>query len=323
VSARQVTLLAALAAVWGSSYLLIKYALDGFSPAEVVCIRTGVAAAVLWAVLRGQGEPAAKTWNDVKTRPWLALGFGAVGIAAPFLLISYGELEVPSGLTAILIAPAPLLVALLAPLIDHDERIQGSQGIGLVVGIVGVALVVGIEFVDSWIELIAAIGIIGAALCYAIAGFIVKGNYKGLPAIGTSAISCSIAAVLTLPVALATAKGHHADAGAIAAAICLGIVQTALALAILYHLIGEIGAGRANLVNYLIPGVALAYGAIFRDEEITAAAIVGLALILVGVGLASRKSRDPASDAPPEALTMEEACPPDRGISPEAPARRA
>jgi len=289
VNARQATLLAVLAAVWGSSYLLIKYALDGFSPAEVVCIRTAVAGVVLWVVLRAQGEPAAKTWNDMKARPWLALLFGAIGIAVPFLLISYGELEVPSGLTAILIAPAPLLVALLAPLIDHDERIQGSQGIGLVVGIVGVALVVGIEFVDSWVELIAAIGIIGAALCYAIAGFIVKGNYSALPAIGTSAISCTVAAILTLPFALATAKGQSAEAGAIAAAVCLGVVQTALALAILYRLIGEIGPGRANLVNYLIPGVALAYGAIFRDEEITVAAIAGLALILVGVGLASRK----------------------------------
>jgi drug/metabolite transporter (DMT)-like permease len=323
VNARQATLLAVLAAVWGSSYLLIKYALDGFSPAEVVCIRTAVAAVVLWAVLRGQGEPAAKTWNDMKARPWLGLLFGAVGIAAPFLLISYGELEVPSGLTAILIAPAPLLVALLAPLIDHDERIQGSQGIGLVVGIVGVALVVGIEFVDSWVELIAAIGIIGAALCYALAGFIVKGKYTGLPAIGTSAISCSVAAILTLPIAVATAKGHHADAGAIAAAICLGIVQTALALAILYHLIGEIGAGRANLVNYLIPGVALAYGAIFLDEEITAAAIAGLALILVGVSLASRKRADPARDAPPDALAIEEACPPEREVATETIPRRA
>jgi drug/metabolite transporter (DMT)-like permease len=289
MTARQSLLLAALAAVWGSSYLLIKYALDGFSPAEVVCIRTGVAGVVLWAILAAQGEPARRTWSDVRTRPWLALLFGALGIAAPFLLISYGELEVPSGLTAILIAPAPLFVAMLAPLLDRSESIGGRQGLGLIVGIVGVALVVGVEFVDTWLELLAALGVIGAALCYALAGFIVKGNYGGLPAIGTSAISCTVAALVTLPVALATAGGHHAGAGAIAASVCLGVVQTALALAILYHLIGEIGPGRANLVNYLIPGVALFYGAVFRDEAVTVAAIAGLGLILVGVGLASRK----------------------------------
>jgi drug/metabolite transporter (DMT)-like permease len=87
--------------------------------------------------------------------------------------------------------------------------------------------------------------------------------------------------------------------------VCLGVVQTALALAILYHLIGQIGPGRANLVNYLIPGVALAYGAAFRDEPVTAAAIAGLALILVGVGLASRRrvaapvpTGDVVTDAP-------------------------
>jgi drug/metabolite transporter (DMT)-like permease len=292
---RQASLLGALAAVWGSSYLLIKYALDGFSPEQVVCIRTAVAAVVLWGILRAQGEAARRTWAHVRAHPRRALLFGAVGIAAPFSLISLGELEVPSGLTAVLISPAPLFVALLAPALDRSERIGGRQGIGLVAGLVGVALVVGVEFVDSPIQLLAALGVIGAALCYALAGYIVKRGYGGLPAIGTTAISCSVAALLTLPFAFAGVFGREApDAGATAAAIALGVVHTALALAILYYLIGEIGPGRANLVNYLIPGVALLYGAVFRDEAVTVAALAGLVLILAGVALASgRRAGDP------------------------------
>jgi drug/metabolite transporter (DMT)-like permease len=288
VTARQALLVGVLAAVWGSSYLLIKIAVDGFSPAELVLVRAVVAAAVLWAMLAWQGDAVARrTLADMRRRPRWALAFGLVGVAAPFVLISYGELEVPSGLTAVLIAPAPIFVALLAPLIDHSERISRRQAVGLGAGLAGVALVVGVDLVDTWLELFGAVAIIAAALCYALAGYVVKRRYAGMPATATSAISCSVAAVLTAPLALATASGHSPDAGETVAAVVLGVVHTALALAILYHLIGEIGPGRANLVNYLIPAVALGYGALLLGERITVAALAGLVAVLVGVALAS------------------------------------
>lgn len=297
---RHASLLAALAAIWGSSYLLIKYALEGFSPGEVVFIRATVAALVLWALLARQGDRAGDVRDDLRRRPGWALAFGAVGIAAPFLLISYGELEVPSGLTAVLIAPAPIFVAMLAPLLDDDERISSRQAAGLVVGLIGVGLVVGVDFVHSWIELLAALAVVGAASAYALAGYVVKRVYTGVPAIATSAISCSVGAALTLPVAAATAAGQVPGAGALAAALTLGVVHTALAIAILYHLIGQVGPGRANLVNYLIPGIALLYGAALRDEAVSPAALAGLALVLIGVGLASRRaSASPGREAVP------------------------
>ena len=197
-----------------------------------------------------------------------------------------------------LIAPAPIFVAMLAPLLDDAERIAGRQALGLVVGLVGVGLVVGVDFVHTWIELLAALAVVGAALCYALAGYVVKRVYRGSPAIATSAISCSVGAALTLPVAAVTASGHVPSAGAIAACLTLGVVHTALALAILYYLIGQVGPGRANLVNYLIPGIALLYGALLRDEAITLAALAGLVLVLVGVGLASRRPVAHDDEAP-------------------------
>jgi len=71
--------------------------------------------------------------------------------------------------------------------------------------------------------------------------------------------------------------------------VALGAVGTALAFVIFYKLIAEVGAGRASLVSYLAPGVALFYGAVFLDEAITAAAVAGLVLILGGVALASSR----------------------------------
>ena len=104
---------------------------------------------------------------------------------------------------------------------------------------------------------------------------------------------------MTLPVALATTPGHTPDLGSTAALVVLGVLGTALAFVIYYELIAGIGAARAALVSYLAPGIALFYGAIFLDEAITVAAVVGLVLILGGVAIASRPKRVAAPVAAP------------------------
>ena len=104
MSPRQAGLLGLLAAVWGASYLLIKYALEGFTAPTIVFGRTLLGVLVLLAVIRAQSGPAWAALSDVRRRPLVALGLGAVAIAAPFTLITVGELHVPSGLTAVLIA---------------------------------------------------------------------------------------------------------------------------------------------------------------------------------------------------------------------------
>ena len=113
------------------------------------------------------------------------------------------ELEVPSGLTAVLIASAPLWVAIFAPAIDHSETVQ-RQAVGLFVGIAGVALLVGVESISTCGEFLGALGILGAAGCYALSSFMVKGAYRGMPAT-TSCISVGTGALLTAPW-----RGHRA-----------------------------------------------------------------------------------------------------------------
>jgi drug/metabolite transporter (DMT)-like permease len=298
VSARHAGLLGLLAAIWGGSYLLIKYALEGFSPAMVVFGRTLLGAGVLYAVIRAQGGQARAALGDVRRRPWVALLLGALAIATPFLLISFGELEVPSGLTAVLIAPAPLFVAIFAPLLDPTERIGRRQAVGLVVGMAGVALLVGVETVDRFVEFLGALGILAASASYALSSFMVKGAYRGMPALTTSCISVGTGALLSAPAALATAPGHTPDLRSSLALVALGVAGTAAAFVIFYRLIAEIGAGRASLVSYLIPPLSLMYGATLLDESITGASLGGLALILVGVALASGARARPAEGIP-------------------------
>jgi drug/metabolite transporter (DMT)-like permease len=288
MTARQAGLLAALAAIWGGSYLLIKYALEGFSAPMIVWGRTALAALVLLIALRGSARGALA---DMRRRPQWAVVLGTVSVVAPFLLITFGEHEVPSGLTAVLISPAALFVALFAPFIDPSERIDRRQAVGMFAGLAGVALVVGVESISTLGQFLGALAMVGAAAFYALGGFVVKRRYGRLTSMQTSFVSLSVASIVTLPIAAATAPSEAPGLGAVAAVVALGVVGTAIAFVIFYKLIAEVGAGRASLVSYLAPGVALFYGAIFLDEAITVAAVVGLTLILGGVALASRPRR--------------------------------
>src|SRR5918992_2648234 len=285
---RQIGLLGSLAAIWGGSYLLIKYALEDLDAPVIVWARTAIAALVLLVALRGAARGA---FADVRRRPGWAVLLSLLAVSFPFMLITLGELEVPSGLTAVLISPAALFVALFAPWIDPSERINRRQATGMAIGLAGVALVVGVESISSLWQFLGALAMVAAAMFYALSGFVVKRGYRELSSIQTSFVSISVAALMTLPFAAASAPTEVPGLRAIAAVLVLGAAGTALGFVIFYKLISEVGAGQASLVSYLAPGVALFYGALFLDEAITAAAIAGLALILGGVALASRPPR--------------------------------
>ncbi len=298
MSRLHVALLAALASIWGGSYLLIKYALEDLSAPVIVFARCVIAAAVLAVALGAVHRRTA--FADARARPRTALLLGATAVAIPFTLITLGELEVPSGLTAVLISPASLFVAMFAPLIDPSERIDRREGVGMAMGLGGVALVVGVESVQTTWEFLGALAMVGAALFYGLSSFVVKGSYKGLSSMQTSFISITVAGVLTAPAAVATAPSALPGLRAALAVLFLGAIGTALAFVIFYKLIAEAGAGRASLVSYLAPGISLFYGALLLDEKITPAAIAGLVLILAGVALATRRRREPP---PPPAET--------------------
>ena len=165
----------------------------------------------------------------------------------------------------------------------------------MLLGLAGVALVVGVESVHSLKEFLGALAMIGAAFFYALSSFVVKGRYGSLAAVQTSWICVTIAGLITLPVGIATTPGHTPTLGATAALV---VARRARHRARVRHLLRadrrRSAPARAALVSYLAPGVALFYGAIFLDEAITVAAIVGLVLILGGVAIASRPKRAPA-----------------------------
>jgi drug/metabolite transporter (DMT)-like permease len=219
-----------------------------------------------------------------------AILLGAVAIAAPFMLIALGELTVPSGLAGVLVSTTPMFVALFAPFLDSAMEINRRQGAGLAVGLLGVALVVGVHFIGSLGQLVGALALLGAAACGALSGFVVKMQYKdkGVPASTTSLFALSVGALLTLPVAIVTAPRELPGMRAVLAVIALGLVCTAVAFMLYYRLIDHIGEERAALSNYLTPAFALVYGVLLLGESLTVTMVIGLVLIILGAEITLR-----------------------------------
>lgn len=289
--ARHVIMLALLSAIWGASYLLIAYAIEELPESLVVFGRTALAALALLVYVRLRGGRAWALLGDAVRRPRSALVLGLFAIALPFMLITSGERTVPSGLTAVLISSAPIFIALLAPRLDRSEVMSPLQWGGLVLGLAGVALLVGVEQLDGLGELLGALAMIGAAASYALSGFILKREYPGHPPEVTSLLSIGAAAAMTLPAAAVQRPEAAPGALAVLAVVALALVGTAWAFVLYYRLIAEVGYGRASVVAYTIPPVSLLYGWALRDEPVTPATIGGMLLILVGVGLVARGRR--------------------------------
>jgi drug/metabolite transporter (DMT)-like permease len=271
-----------LSGVWGASYLFIKIGLRDMSAAEVVSARTGLAALVLWPValqrgaMRGLGRRA----------PELIL-LATIQMAAPFTLITLGERHIASSLAGILVAAAPIWIALLAPLLDPEESSYGWRLAGILVGIVGVALLLGVDVGGDSQALLGGVMVVLAALGYALAGLFIKRRFRGADPVGVVAGTTLTAALLLLPAAILTAPSGAPGAGPVAAVVALGVAGTGMAFVLVNVLVANVGPAKMSLVAYVSPAFALFYGVVFLDEGVSVGTFVGLALILGGSWLAA------------------------------------
>jgi drug/metabolite transporter (DMT)-like permease len=276
-------LLVLLASIWGASYLFIKIGLEDFSPAMVVFLRTLLAAAVLLPLALARGALA-----GLGARWWPVLVLAGVQVAGPFLLISWGEEEISSSLAGILVASAPILTALLAIFVDHDERVTRVGGLGIGIGIVGVVLLLGVDVGGDSAALVGGLAVVLASLGYAIGGFYLKARFKDTQPIGVVTATMSASALLALPLALASFPADAPGAGPIAAMAALGAGGTGIAFVMFYTLIADVGPTKASIVAYIAPVFAVFYGVAFRDEAFTLGTVVGMALILGGSWIAGQ-----------------------------------
>jgi drug/metabolite transporter (DMT)-like permease len=276
-------LFAAVSVLWGVPYLFIKIAVDGgISPIFLAWARVLLAAVLLLGLAWKTG-----TLKQIRgSLPWIAL-FAVIEVVLPFPLIGFGEQHVASSLTAILIASLPLIVAMLALRFEPSERVDRKRLVGLLIGISGVAALVGIDVVGNTDELIGAGAILLATLGYGIGSLMLNRKLVEFDRFAVLGGAFAVAAVLlTIPAAL-QAPGGDATAGAIASVVVLGVVCTAAAFVAFAELIKAIGPSRASVISYVNPVIAVALGITLLGERPGPGAIAGLLLILAGSWLAT------------------------------------
>jgi drug/metabolite transporter (DMT)-like permease len=278
---RNLAMLIGLALIWGASFLFIKVAVRELTPATLIVGRLGLAAITLGLLVPfvvGSGE----TVRQLRANWVWLLVVALVNTAIPFWLLSWGETRIDSGLASIIQASVPIFNALIAFVAFREVRVTGMRLVGVGVGFLGVALLVGAQPEG---KVLGALAVVGMAFCYGLGGLL-TGRYLG-PAqpVVVSFASTAIATLVWLPVGIAQAPAEMPGWKTIGSVLVLGIPGTALAYLLFFGLVGGAGAAYASLVTYLIPPIALAYGAIFLGERFGVSAFGGLALILAGVAL--------------------------------------
>jgi drug/metabolite transporter (DMT)-like permease len=295
MSRRGWVLFLAMSVIWGVPYLLIKVAVDEVSPVMLVFVRCVIGAALLlpWTIAKGQLRPALRHWRAL-------LLFTVLEMAGPWLLIAYAEGSLSSSLTGLLIAGVPFVAALAARLAGEDERLTPVRILGMAIGVIGIAVLLGLDIDGAQLLPLLAIALV--LVGYATGPLVVTRALPEVPGVAASSIALAVTAVIYAPFALPE-FGSVAEVSPSAglSLIGLGVVCTALALALFFALIREVGPQRALVITFVNPAVAVLLGVLLLDEPFTLGIALGLPLVLVGCVLATRPSRarrpEPSTDA--------------------------
>ena len=288
-------LFAATSAIWGSSFLFIRVAVEHMPPSAVVFGRTVLGAAFLVPL-----AVRSRAFHGMRQVIVPIIMVTALDMALPAFLTAWGEQHVSSSVAGILTATDPLFTALLALWLVRSEVPGRKQLAGLVLGFAGVIALLGLDFHGSAVELLAAGAVLLSALGYAAAALVYRRWLADVPAIGVTAIMTAICSVVFLAPAAVNLPRHIPPATSIIALATLGVLNTGIAYWLFYLLIDQAGAAVASVITYVMPVVALVLGIGLLGEQLTAGAIAGLILIGLGAWLAtSRKPPDTSHDQQP------------------------
>lgn len=286
---RGALLFAAMCVIWGIPYLMIRVAVRELAPVTLVFFRTSIGALLLtpFAAWRGELRPLLGRW-----RPLLA--YTIVEVAIPWVLLAHAETRLSSSLTGLLIAAVPLVGAVVVGLTGARERQGGRRWLGLLVGLGGVAALVGLDV--GQVDAVAVVEIGGVAVCYAVGPIILSRRLRDVPALGVVAASLLLSALIYAPLAAFRWPATMPSAHVVESVIGLAVVCTALAFLLFFALIGEVGPVRATVITYVNPAVAAVLGVTILSEQLTTGMLVGFALILVGCVFATGRGPEPVAE---------------------------
>lgn len=276
-------LFASVSLIWGASFLFIDIGLDSLEPGLITLGRVGLGALVLNLL------PAARCRIEPEDR-FRMLVLSVAWVAVPFTLFPIAEQYINSAVTGMLNGGTPIFTAIVAGVLLR--QVPGrAQLAGLVVGLAGVVLISVSQASEGGNAWIGVVLVVGATICYGFATNVAAPLQATYGSLAVMARMLALATLWTLPFGLVSVPGSRMEAGPVLAVAALGAVGTGAAFAIMGRLVSRVGPTRAVFITYLVPVVALLLGVALRDDDVTAAAGVGIVAVIAGAVLASRDQR--------------------------------
>lgn len=282
-------LLLTLSVLWGATFFFWKVLVEQLPPFTAVFGRVGIAALVLILVLAIRGEMLPMT-----RAAWLRFTtMAALNNAIPFALIAYGEMEIASGLAALLNATTPVFTVLVAHALTDDEKLTPLRALGVGLGFVGVVVLVWPDLLPGGLigNLLGEFACLLAAVAYAFAGVYGR-RFSGLSPVTAATGQLAAATLLMLPLVMIVDRPWLLPGPSMAtwaSLVTTAVLCTAAGYPVYFRLLAVAGATNLLLVTFLLPISSLLLGAMFLHEAITPAALTGMALI--GLALAAIDGR--------------------------------
>jgi drug/metabolite transporter (DMT)-like permease len=279
----------ALGFFWGSSYLFIKIGVDhGLEPFTLIMFRLAIGLVLLASVVAWFHEPLPR---DARMYGHLFV-MGVVNIAIPFSLITFAEKAVDSSLAAVINGAVPLFVIVIAAIFLRGEQITINRLVGLVVGFVGVAVLVGLDITDlGSADAVGELALLGATISYAIGAVYARAHIHGLrpmiPALFQVFFGLFVVSVLAVLTEHPFASVPAPEA--LFAIVWLGLLGSGLAYLCFFRILQRWGATRTSLVAYLLPIFGIALGALVLKEPIAPSTLLGTVLVIVGIALVNSR----------------------------------
>jgi drug/metabolite transporter (DMT)-like permease len=274
-------LFAAIGLIWGSSFLLIKFGLESFHPGFITWARVGLGALALAAM------PASRRPIEMEDRRRI-IQLGVLWVAIPFTLFPLAQEHINSAVTGLLNGATPLFAGLIGAL-WFNRAPRGPQRWGIATGFVGIALISVGSSAEGGTAFVGVLLVLVATVCYGFATNMagsIQQKYGSVPVMARMLV---VGSVLTAPFGIYGLTRSEFALGSAVAVTILGVVGAGVAFALMATLVGRVGGPRATFITYLIPVVSLVLGAVVLAETVTVPALVGVALILAGAGMASRR----------------------------------
>lgn len=281
---RDWALFLSLSLLWGASFLLIAYSLEGLAPSMVTFLRVSLGAAALWIIRVATGGGTKITADDRSA----VFRLSVLWIAVPYTLFPIAQQSLNSAVSGLLNGSTPLLVALVSVLFVRVMP-NKAQLVGLALGFVGIVLISIGSAGTGQSELTGVILVLLATTCYGFAINMASPLQSRYGALTLMSTALTLGSIMVLPWAVIDLDDNTWQLGSLAAVVVLGVFGTGIAFWIMTSLVGRVGALRASFTTYLIPLVSLVLGIVFRDDVVSGLALLGAPLILFGAFLASRR----------------------------------